>query len=300
MRVISWLIVVGFMSVSSIALSHQRGLDPVQNLSLTVTSPLTGAVRDLSEPINDYLLGIADRGGLKRENQELRAELERLQVLLAKQQNAQQRVTELEDALGVKQNRPEDRLLAADVIATDLSALKRAIAIDRGRGDGLDEGMVVLSRNGSLIGTVSRAYQDYAWIQLITDPESAVNAQVHLNAAPSSPTPAPSPAASPQPSPSNTPPPETVLRLIAAGDLRDGVTLALLPSDARIEPGNLVLTSGHGGNYPRGILIGTVTSAEERPQSPFKSAKVEPASDLSNLDTVLILLSFQPARLSGP
>ena len=52
------------------------------------------------------------------------------------------------------------------------------IAIDRGSDDGLDEGMVVLSRGGSLVGTVARAYEDFAWVRLITDPDSAVNAQV--------------------------------------------------------------------------------------------------------------------------
>ena len=53
---------------------------------------------------------------------------------------------ELEAALGVKQRRPDEHLLAANVIAEEPSGLKRAIAIDRGLSDGIDEGMVVLSR----------------------------------------------------------------------------------------------------------------------------------------------------------
>ena len=97
--------------------------------------------------------------------------------------------SELEEALGSKQARPEDQLLAANVIAEDTSGLKRMIAIDRGSNDGLDEGMVVLSRGGSLVGTVARAYEDFAWIRLITDPDSAINAQVSA--------PPPSPQATP-------------------------------------------------------------------------------------------------------
>jgi len=86
---------------------------------------------------------------------------------------------------------------------------------------------------------------------------------------------------------------------VAEGDLRDGLVLDLLPTEAGIAQGNLVLTSGLGGNYPPALLIGSVKDVDERPQSPFKTATLEPAADLSSLDTVLILVSFRPARLSG-
>ena len=78
--------------------------------------------------------------------------------------------------------------------------------------------MVVLSRSGSLVGTVARAYEDFAWIRLITDPDSAVNAQVSARACsaaadprrdviiPSTPTPA-APAATPAPTPAPSPTP---------------------------------------------------------------------------------------------
>jgi len=174
--------------------------------------------------------------------------------------------------------------------------------------------MVVLSGSGVLVGTISRAYQDFAWIRLITDPESAVNAQINLTAAqpqattPSAPTPTPAPATTPAPTPSASPLPAatppaneaSAIRGVAAGDLKDGLVLDLLPSDVAIGEGSLVLSSGLGGNYPRGLLIGTVTDLEQRPQSPFTKAKVEPAASLSGLDTVLILISFVPARLSEP
>jgi rod shape-determining protein MreC len=90
------------------------------------------------------------------------------------------------------------------------------------------------------------------------------------------------------------------VRLIAQGDLRERLVLELLPSDAAVAEGALVLTSGHGGNYPRGLLIGSVKSVEQRPQSPFKRANVEPAANLSGLDTLLVLTSFKPARLGAP
>src|SRR3990172_3912666 len=94
-----------------------------------------------------------------------------------------------------------------DVIAQDPSGLKRALAINRGSQDGLDEGMVVLSRDGSLVATVSLVYDDFAWLRLITDPNSAVNVAVLPPGGQSA-----------------------AARGIAAGDLRSGVTLEMLPT----------------------------------------------------------------------
>jgi rod shape-determining protein MreC len=76
--------------------------------------------------------------------------------------------------------------------------------------------------------------------------------------------------------------------------------LDLLPPDVEIAAGSLVVTSGLGGNYPPGILIGSIRDVEQRPQSPFKRATIEPATDLSSLETVLVLVNFRPARLVAP
>jgi rod shape-determining protein MreC len=87
---------------------------------------------------------------------------------------------------------------------------------------------------------------------------------------------------------------------VAVGNLRQGVVVELLPSDTPIAEGDLVVTSGLGGNYPPGILIGSVQSLEQRLQSPFQKAVLQPAAHLRSLDTVLVLISFRPARLGEP
>jgi rod shape-determining protein MreC len=315
MRLFWWLAIVAAISLVGIVLSQRRTLDPVQNLSLTATTPLASSLRNATRPVDDLFKGVIDRGDIARENRDLREQLEQLQNTLASRQDAEQRVRELEAAVGVKQARPEDKLLVANVVSDDTSGLKRMIAIDRGSKDGIDEGMVVLSRSGSLVGTISRAYDEFAWVRLITDPDSSVNAQVIAAPQPSPggsgespalPTPTPPPASpvSPTPAPSTTPaapsptPSPTPIRGVADGDLKRGLLLDLLPADTSLPEGSLVTTSGLGGNYPRALLIGSVQSVEQRPQSPFTKAMVEPAANLSGLDTVLVLISFTPARLT--
>jgi len=316
MRFVWWLAAVVVISLVSIFLSERRALDPVQNFSLSITAPATTGLRDVARPVDDFFAGITDRDDLVRENRDLKQQLEELQQALAEQQDARQRVRELEEALGVKQGRPDDQLLAANVIAEDTSGLKRMIAIDRGLSDGLDEGMVVLSRSGSLVGTISRVYEDFAWVRLITDPDSTVNAQVvpaptSTQAAtgapdvivPATPTPgAAAPSSSTTPAPTPTPTPaagaDSPLRGVAEGDLRRGILLDLLPPDLTLVEGSLVSTSGLGGNYPRALLIGSVEAVDQRPQAPFTRATLKPAAEMSGLDTVLVLLNFRPARLS--
>jgi len=315
MRLVWWLAALTVISLVGIVFSERRAFDPVQNLSLTATTPLESRLRDAARPVDDFFKGFTDRGDIVRENKDLRDQIEKLQNAVASQQNAEQRVRELEDALKVKQARPEDQLLVANVMSEDTSGLKRMIAIDRGSKDGLDEGMVVLSRSGSLVGTVSRAFNDFSWVQLVTDPDSSVNAQVIPGAAqpqaggptpeatttptaptPAAPTPSPAPTGAPPP-PSPTPVP-TPVRGVAEGDLKHDLILDLLPPDASPAEGSLVTTSGLGGNYPPELLIGSVQGVEQRPQSPFTKATLKPAANLSTLDTVLVLLSFKPARLS--
>ena len=294
MRLIWWLATVGAVGLVSIFLSEANTLGPVQNLSLTASAPLEGTLRDAGGSLDDIYLSIKDRGDLKRENEQLREQLEQLQAQLALQQGTEQRIAELEDALGVKQSRPDDQLLASNVIAQEPSGLKRMIAIDRGLADGVDEGMVVLSRNGSLVGTVARSFDDYAWIRLTTDTSSSVNAQVNVAAPPAS------AGGTPTPGPEETPVPPASVRGVAEGDLREEIILDLLPPEAEIASGSLVVTSGLGGNYPQGILIGSVDQVEQRPQSAFKRATVNPAAQMRELETVLVLISFKPARLTTP
>ena len=277
MRLLWWTLAVVSVSLLSIFLSENRTLDPLQNLSLTVVAPLENGLRDLAGPVADFFEGVFNRGDLVRENERLRQELERVQAEAAATEDAARRVRELEEALGVRESRPDDEFVVANVIAQDPSGLKRALAIDRGSNDGLDEGMVVLSKSGSLVGTVSLVFQDFAWLRLISDPNSAVNVAVLGGGEEGS-----------------------EARGVAIGDLRSGLSLEMLPTDAPIGEGDLVTTSGLGGNYPRALLLGSVKSVEEKPQALTKRATLEPAADLSALDTVLIITNFLPARLAGP
>ena len=260
------------LGVITIFLSERGTLDPARNLSLQVALPVERVLHDLGGDIDGFLGDLFSRGDLTRTNQALREENERLKVKLARLQDAEQRFEGLSRLLEVKEGRPEDEFRVANVIAVDPSNLKENVAIDRGTEDGLREGMVILGAGGSLVGTVTKALHNSSWVTLVTSPGSVVNVLVQ----------------------------GADVRGVVSGDAQKGLVLTTVSRVESIESGQLVITSGLGGNYPRSLLIGTVTSVDNRLQASSTEAIVEPASDLDRLETVLVMTNFTPARLAGP
>ncbi|HZP26741.1 MAG TPA: rod shape-determining protein MreC, partial [Dehalococcoidia bacterium] len=145
------------VSVFSIILSQQKAYDPFQTQYFRLALPLEKLVTDAANPISDFWSGASDHGDLVRENQRLHEEIERLQAEVAAREDASQRIEELQRLLEVKQGRPQDQFVLADVVAIDPSNVRQVIALNHGTSDGIQEGMVVLSQGGSLVGTVSQA-----------------------------------------------------------------------------------------------------------------------------------------------
>jgi len=269
MRTLVWILAAAFLALITIVLSQKGGLDPLRNVALTVVSPLERGISKAAEPVADTLNRIGERQDLEEENRQLRQQIEGLRAQIADLREQEALSQGLQDLLKVQEGRPNDKFLAARVIAKDPSNLKERIAIDRGRDDGVAEGMVVMSAGNSLVGVVSSALDDFAWVTLITDLNSSVNALVM----------------------------DSRTQGVVSGTLHGGLRMELLPQDTQVQPGSTVATSGLGGNFPDALLIGEVMSVQGSPQDIFQKAEVEPAADLSRLENVLVLTSFQPARL---
>jgi rod shape-determining protein MreC len=272
MRTLVWLLVVGLLALLAILLSQLGALDPLKSGALTVASPLERGLRRAASPVADFLNNTTDRQNLQEENRLLRQQIEELTAEIASLKESQSTAANLAGLAEVEKDRPDDRFLVARVIARDPSTLRERLAIDRGSKDGIAEGMVVMSQGQSLVGVVSKVLDDFAWVTLITDPNSNVNAMVL----------------------------ESRAQGMVSGSLHGGLTMDLIPQDAKVEAGNTVATSGLGGNLPQALLIGRVAAVRGEPQDVFKKAEVEPAASLSRLENVLVLTSFIATRLASP
>jgi rod shape-determining protein MreC len=152
------------------------------------------------------------------------------------------------------------------VFAHDPSNVKDLIAIEAGSSDGVKEGMIVLTRQGSLIGSVTKVLNNSAWVTLITDPSSAVSALVQ----------------------------ESRTQGVVAGSVSGDITMEFVSETADVKEGDLVVTSGVGGRYPPNELVGQVVGVDKAAQELFQSVHIKPLADLTRLEGVLVLTSFVP------
>ncbi len=265
------LVTVVFISLSIglIALALGGYLSP---LSRIILDPLTKAQTWLYtryQAIQSYVTAPADVASLRQRNAELEAEIARLQVQVIE---LQQQVTEAQvfsTLVDYKRTRPDSRHIAARVIGFDTSPFMRYVFIDQGTESGLRVGMPVVTHQG-LIGQIAAVTPVSARVQLITDADSSVN--IHLQ--------------------------QSGAEAVLLGHINGEITLDLIPQDVNVQPGEIVLTSGLGGNYPPNLIVGQVSTVRRRDYDLFQTASVQPAVDFSQLEFVLVIVNFQPIDIT--
>ena len=219
--------------------------------------------------IQDFVNSPTDLARLRQENAELQAENANLkaQIIELENQNADMQV--LSALLKFQKKNLSNEYLSASVIGRDTSPFLKYILIDRGSDDGLRRGMPVVNYQG-LVGRVAAVSSSAARVQLITDPASKINVSLQSSGA------------------------DAVL----TGSLTGEVSLQMIPQDANVQPGDLVLTSGYGGSYPGNLLIGQVTSVHSRDYDLFQTASIQPVVDFSHLDIVMVIVNFNPVDIT--
>jgi rod shape-determining protein MreC len=229
----------------------------VQDFGLRLISPLTAAFDGLGELVS---------GSSGPAQGELEAEIERLQVEIAALRQQAGRVAELEDALGFTENQPEQETLVARVTQRNSNNFAELVSINRGSDNGVREEMVVLSAQGSLVGKVIEVRGDTSIVRLITSPSLRVNVTI---------------------------PSATDVSGVAQSNGSDELSLGLVPKDSDVKLGDSVVTSGLNGDFPNGLLVGTVSEVTDTDEL-FLRILIDPSAPLLDLDTVLVLLSFTP------
>ncbi|NLG70799.1 MAG: rod shape-determining protein MreC [Chloroflexi bacterium] len=262
-------IVLGLVVVGLIALALSGYLAP---LTGTILQPLVSAqtwIASRYQAVQNALSAPQDVTRLRMELELLEAENARLeaQIIELNQQLEETRV--LSALLDFVYDHPQNRHLAARVIGRDPSAFMQYVFINRGSDDGLRRGMPVVTQHG-LVGRIAAVSSSAARVQLITDPASRINVVLEDSRAAG----------------------------ILVGQITAEVSLDRIPQDADVKVGELILTSGLGGNYPPNIVVGQVTGVRSRDYDIFKQASVQPIVDFSQLDIVLVITNFQPVDIS--
>ena len=267
-RTLQVLVIISIVA-GLIMLALSGYLSPASNTLLSPLVKVQGWVSERFFAIRSFFNAPEDLARLRQRNTELEAENSRLKIQIIE---LQQQVTEaqvLSTLVGYARKQSENQYIAASVIGFDTNPFLRYVIINRGSDDGLKPGMPVVTNQG-LVGQVSAVTAMAARVQLITDSTSAVN--VHLQQAN-----------------------EDALLL---GQLNGDVVLDKIPQSANVLAGELVVTSGLGGNYPPNLVVGQVTSVRKRDFDLFQTAAVQPAVDFRQLEIVLVIINFQPVNIT--
>jgi rod shape-determining protein MreC len=157
----------------------------------------------------------------------------------------------------------------ASVIGRDPSPFYRFVIINIGSNDGILPGMPVVTDQG-LVGRVDAVIAEAARVQLITDSSASVNVRLQT---------------------SNT-------EAIMVGSVTGSLSLDMIPQNAAIQPGDVILTSGLGGGFPPNLLIGQVVSVRKLEYELFQQASIQPNVDFARLQFVLVITNFKPVDIS--
>ena len=157
--------------------------------------------------------------------------------------------------------------IAARVVGYSTDSYNRSITLDAGSASGIKNGMPVMGATG-VIGQVIATTPVTCDVRLLTDPQSGVSVLVQSSRA------------------------EGILR----GSVEGTLYLEGIDDNVEIKEGDVVITSGLGGAYYRGLVVGMITKIEQRPGSASRTIVVTPNASLNNISEALVVISMGDAN----
>jgi len=197
-----------------------------------------------------------------------------LETLRVQNDELRQRVSDLEEARLENERlkglvdfvqASKTQAVGARVIGRPTNSWEGVITIDRGTDDGVEAGMPVVGPAG-LLGQTVDVTSHSARVRLITDPESGVASKLQ----------------------------STRTEGIVRGSIEVKLTLEFVSTEATVRAGDVVITSGIGGVYPKGLIIGEVTEVRKTPADLYQNIELAPTGRLAGLEEVLVLVGTVP------
>ena len=250
--------------ITALLLLPESRQEPVLALGRHMAAAVSIPLRAL-EWANQGIDGMWTRYGtlqhVREENFTLRQEIARLRQENTRMHETAAASTRLRDLLELKERLPYPTV-SAQVVGRDPSNWYRSIVINKGAGDGLAVDMGVVTPAG-IIGRIVKAYDRFAIVLLLIDPNNAVTALVQ----------------------------RTRDEGIVEGTEKGLARIKYLPLLSTVKVGDQVVTSGLAGGFPRGLPIGAITKIERREAELFLSAEIAPDSDFARIEEVLVVTS---------
>jgi rod shape-determining protein MreC len=265
LRATSFLAIAVVLAVVLLSFARVLHLDGMRDVAATVFEPFQAAFTGVGDGIRGAFSTVDSIGRVETENRALKQQVTDLQRELTTARQAEstnrqlQQMLDLRAALNVHS-------IGADVIARDPDGLSPTITIRAGKNNGVRKGMAVLGPRG-LVGRVVQVQGATSQVQLISDPQNPVGVMLapsHLSGS---------------------------LR-VSEGKMK--VEIPSAPVDLRINTGDVLVTSGIGGNYPKGVPVAEVVHYQYQAYGAAQSADATPMDNLNRIEVVMVDLDFVP------
>ena len=257
------LIFLGF------ALDQLGYMGPVRALAQTALVPLQEAISIAAQDIAYWSEQTNSIEVMQARNAELEALNNKLMVENIQLQEVERENELLRQLLNYTRSNPQFSYQPTSIIGrsigVDPTNLLYFVYADVGARDGIAENMPVITDRG-LVGRVTAVGPNSAQILMLIDPASSVNALIQ----------------------------NSRVTGVVRGNIDGTLSMERIPQNETVNPGDIVLTSGLGGNFPDKVVIGQVTEVLQRDQDMFQVARVRPTVDFGKLETMLIITSFEP------
>ncbi len=255
------------LAIGLIVASRTGVLAPLENVLATPLNAAAGAFQQVALRLSLGLGDLADFQSLQQRNAELEEALARLQAEVVDLREINNDYGRLAQLLDYTTNAQNQEFVTADVIAVDQTSALRSIAINRGTRDGIAIGVPVVTPQG-LVGRIIEVGANASRVLLITDLSSYVSTRLQTTRAEGT----------------------------VNGQVSGNLLMTFIPLGEDVREGDIVLTSGLGGNFPPDLVIGQVTST--RQAELFQEAQVRSLINFDTLEIVLVMTNFQPIDLS--
>lgn len=234
--------------------------DPVRNIFLEISAPFQKTFYIFGRGIEETFSFLGSIGELKNENADLAKENNSLAAEVASLQQAKNENETLREQLNLAP-RNKFNLEASFVSGQDPQNLGSWLMIDKGSADGIQAGMSVIVSDGILVGKIAETGYHNSKVSLLTDSGSAVNVSDL----------------------------ETGAKGIIHGTYGLGIVMDMVAQTDILNENDTVITSGLGGDVPRGLLVGKIQETKLSPDKLFQQAVVIPRARYQKLDLVFVI-----------
>lgn len=251
-----------------IAVATDNSVSPASSVVGTVFAPLQQLAGKIAEKFSWFDSSFASAGALKIENDKLKEQIADYEKQLADYNEMKRKITSYERMLEIKEKNQDFVLENANIIGTDSANIFSSLIIDKGSSDGVSVNDPVIYGN-YLVGVVRKVNKSYSVVASVLNPDvniSAIESKTRETAYVT-----------------------TTVEYSESGRC----VLSGLQRTTSVSPGGIVLTSGIGGIYPKGLIIGTVSQVLQSEYDISSYAVIEPGAEVDKIEDVFVITSFK-------